>query len=122
MSTYSCAQQDTATQELSLSRTRESELEEKVKLLEETRSDLEAEVEKQMKQLEILSSDIEQLAKVHIDVVCSCVCVCVCVYMCVCVCVLFLCVCVHVHVCKNASMRVYPPFHMRTVKPFRIRM
>ena len=72
MSTFSCAQQDTATQEQSLSRTRESQLEEKV--LEEARSDLEAEVEKlekQMKQLEILPSDIEQLAKVHIHVPCS---------------------------------------------------
>ena len=74
----SCAQQDTATQEQSLSRSRESELEEKV--LEEIRSDLEAEVERlemQMKQLEILPSDIEQFAKVHIHVydllfVCSC--------------------------------------------------
>ena len=83
MSTFSCAQQDTATQEQSLSRTRESELEEKIKVLEEARSDLVAEVEKlekQMKQLEILPSDIEQRAKVHIHVPCSlCVCVCVCV-------------------------------------------
>ena len=56
------------------------QLEKKIKLLEETRSDLEAEVEKlekQMKQLEILPSDIEQLAKVHIHVLCSCVRVCV---------------------------------------------
>ena len=71
LSTFSCAQQDTATQEQSLSRSRESELEEKIKVLEEIRSDLEAEVErleKQMKQLEILPSDIEQLTKVHIDV------------------------------------------------------
>ena len=75
MSTYSCAQQDTATQEQSLSRTRESQLEEKIKVLEEARSDLKAEVEKlekQMKQLEILPSDVEQLAKVHIRVPCSC--------------------------------------------------
>ena len=83
MSTFSCAQQDTATQEQSLSRTRESELEEKIKVLEEARSDLVADVEKleeQMKQLEILPSDIEQRAKVHIHVPCSlCVCVCVCV-------------------------------------------
>ena len=60
-----------ATQELSLSRTREQSELEKIKVLEETRSDLEAEVEKlekQMKQLEILPSDIEQLAKVHIHV------------------------------------------------------
>ena len=79
----SCAQQDTATQERSLSRTRESELEEKIKLLEEMRSDLEAEVEK-LKQLEVLPSDIEKLAKVHIHVPCSCVCMCayVCVRMC----------------------------------------
>ena len=89
LSTYSCAQQDVATQEQSLSRTRESELEEKIKVLEVTRSDLEAEVEKlekQMKQLEILPSDIVQFAKVHIDVPCSCVCVCVCVCACVCAC------------------------------------
>ena len=69
------------TQEQSLSRTRESQLE-KIKVLEEARSDLKAEVEKlekQMKQLEILPSDVEQLAKVHIRVPCSCVCVCVCV-------------------------------------------
>ena len=41
----------------------------KIKLLEEAKSNLEAEVEqleKQMKQLEILPSDIEQLTKVHI--------------------------------------------------------
>ena len=71
MSTFSCAQQDTATQEQSLSRTRESELKEKIKVLEEARSDLEAEVEKyekQMKQLEILLSDIEQLTKVHFHI------------------------------------------------------
>ena len=57
LSTISCAQQDTAAQEQSLSRTRESELEEEIEVLEEARSDLEAEVEKlekQMKQLEIL--------------------------------------------------------------------
>ena len=74
LSTYSCAQQYTATQEQLLSRTRESELEEKIKLLVEARSDLEAEVEKlekQMKQVEILPSDIEKLAKVHIHVPCS---------------------------------------------------
>ena len=60
-----------ATQELSLSRTRELELEEKIKVLEEPRSDLEAEVEKygkQMKQLEILPSGIEQLTKVHFHI------------------------------------------------------
>ena len=74
----SCAQQDTATQELSLSRTRESELEGKIMVLEEMRSDLEAEVEK-LKQLEVLPSDIEKLAKVHIHVPCSCVCMRACV-------------------------------------------
>ena len=65
LSTFSCAQQITATQEQSLPRTRGSELK------EEVRSDLEAEVEKlekQMKQLETLPSDIEQFAKVHIHV------------------------------------------------------
>ena len=59
-----CAQQDTATQELSLSRTRESQLEEKIKVLEEARSDLEAEVEKyekQIKQLEISQSELTTL-------------------------------------------------------------
>ena len=95
LSTFSCPQQDTATQEQSLSRTRESQLEEKIKVVEEARSDLEAEVEKlekQMKQLEILPSDIKQLTKVQIHVSCSCVCVCVCVcapvcvHTCVCVC------------------------------------
>ena len=62
-------QQETATQEQSLSKTRESQLVDNIKLLEEAKSDLEAEVEqleKQMKQLEILSSDTEQLTKVHI--------------------------------------------------------
>ncbi len=71
LSTFSCAQQDTATQEQSLSRTKESELKEKINVLEEVRSDLEAEVEKyekQMKQLEILLSDIEQLIKVHLHI------------------------------------------------------
>ena len=90
LSTFSCAQQDTATQEQSLSRTRESQLEEKIVVLEETRSDLEAEVEKlekQMKQLEILPSDIEQFAKVHIDVPCFCVCVRAYVHACMHVCV-----------------------------------
>ena len=61
-------QQETATQEQSLSKTRESQLVDKIKLLEEAKSNLEAEVEqleKQMKQLEILPSDIEQLTKVH---------------------------------------------------------
>ena len=64
-----CTQQETATQEQSLSKTRESQLVDKIKLLEEAKSDLEVEVEqleKQMKQLEILSSDTEQLTKVHI--------------------------------------------------------
>ena len=62
-------QQETATQEQSLSKTRESQLEAKIKLLEEAKSDLEAEIEqleKQMKQLENLPSDTEQLTKVHI--------------------------------------------------------
>ena len=73
----------------SLSRTRESELEEKIKVLEEARSDLEADVEKlerQLEQREILPSDIEQFTKVHIYVPCSCVCACVraCVRACVC--------------------------------------
>ena len=74
-----------ATQQQSLSKTRESQLEEKIKVLEEARSDLEAEIEKlekQMKQLEILRSGDKQLAKVHIHVPCSCVCVCVCVLSC----------------------------------------
>ena len=65
-----------------------SQLEKKIKVLEEARSDLEAEVaklEKQMKQLEILASDVEQLAKVHLHVPCSCVCVCVCTCACACV-------------------------------------
>ena len=80
LSTLPCAQQDTATQELSLSRARESQLKEKIKVLEEARSDLEAEVEKlerQLKQLQVLPSDIEKLAKMHIHVPCSYVCVCV---------------------------------------------
>ena len=49
-------QQETATQEQSLSKTRELHLVDKIKLLEEAKSNLEAEVEqleKQMKQLEI---------------------------------------------------------------------
>ena len=83
------------------------QLEKKIKLLEETRSDLEAEVEKlekQMKQLEILPSDIEQFAKVHIHVPCSCVRVCVCVRVCARACV---CMCMHlcVFVCVHANMR-----------------
>ena len=83
LSTSSLAQQDTANQEQSLSRTRESELEEKIKVLEEARSDLEAEVEKlekQMKQLEILPSDIEQLTKVHFHII-YCYFVCLRTYM-----------------------------------------
>ena len=71
LSTYSCAQQDTATQEQSLSRTKKSQLE-KTKVLEEARSDLEAEVEKLEKQLEQ-----REILEVHIRVPCSCVCVCV---------------------------------------------
>ena len=67
-----------ATQEQSLSRTRESQLGEKIKVVEEAEVKIEK-VEKQMKQLEILPSDDEQIAKVHIRVPCSCVCVCVCV-------------------------------------------
>ena len=119
LSTFSCAQQYTATQEQSLSRTRESQLEEEIKVLEDARSDLEAEVErlkKQMKQLEILPSDIEQFVKVHIYVPCSCVCdfacvcVCVCTFArvcvraCMCVC---MCACVHACVCMSACMHVY---------------
>ena len=103
LSTFSCAQQDTATQEQSLSRTRESQLEEKIKVMEEAKSDLEVEfakLEKQMKQLKILPSDDEQLAKVHIRVPCSCVCVCVCV--CACVCALLL-----VRVCECMRACVY---------------
>ena len=68
ISQFPCVQQDTATQEQLLSKTRESQLEDKIKVLEEARSDLEAEVqklEKQLRQLEILPSDIEQLTKVH---------------------------------------------------------
>ena len=64
-----CTQQETATQEQSLSKTRESQLVDKIKLLEEAKSDLEAEVEqleKQMKQLDIRPSDTDQLTKVHI--------------------------------------------------------
>ena len=60
-----------ATQEQSLSRSRESELKEKIKVLEEVRSDLETEVEKyekQMKRLELLPSDIERLTKVHFHI------------------------------------------------------
>ena len=95
LSTFSCAKQDTATQEESLSRTRESQLEEKIKVQEETISDSEAQVEKLeklLKQLEVLPSDIEKLAKVHIHVPCFWVCmrgcdcarvhVCVYVYVC----------------------------------------
>ena len=66
-----CAQQETVTEEQSLSKTRESQLEAKVKLLREAKSDLEAEVEqleKRMKQLEILPRDPEQLTKVHIHI------------------------------------------------------
>ena len=67
-------QQDTATQEQKLSKTRESQLEDKIKVLEETQCDLETEVEKlekQMKQLEILPSDIEQPTKVHLRIASS---------------------------------------------------
>ena len=82
--TCSCAQQDTATKEQSLLRTRESQLKEKIKVLEEARSDLETEVEKyekQMKQLEILPSDIEQLTKVHFHITYSSfVCLCACLH------------------------------------------
>ena len=70
-----CARQETATQEQSLSKTRESQLVDKIKLLEEARSDLEAEVEqleKQMKQLEILPRDPEQITKVHIRIASTC--------------------------------------------------
>ena len=71
---FPCVQQDTATQEQLMFKTRESQLEGKIKALEETRSDLEAEVdklEKRMKQLEILPSAIEQLTKVQIHIACS---------------------------------------------------
>ena len=64
-----CTQQDTATQEQLLSKTRESQLKDKIKVLDETRSELEADIEKlekQTKQLEILLNGIEQLTKVHI--------------------------------------------------------
>ena len=66
-----CTQQETATQEQPLSKTKESQLEAKIQLLEKAKSNLEAEVEqleKQMKQqqLEILPSDTDQLTKVHI--------------------------------------------------------
>ena len=63
-----------ATKEQSLSRTMESQLKEKIKVLEEARSDLEADVEKlekQLKQLDVLPSDIEQLTKVHFHITCS---------------------------------------------------
>ena len=77
-----CTQQDTAIQEQLLSKTRESQLEDKIKVLEEAQSNLEAEVEKleqQLKQPEIFPSDIEQLTMVHIHIVCSfCMCACVC--------------------------------------------
>ena len=66
LSTCSCAQQDTPSQEQSLSRSRESELKEKIKMLEEARSD--EKYEKQMKGLELLPSDIERLTKVHFHI------------------------------------------------------
>ena len=71
-----------APQEQSLSRTRELQLERKIKVLEQARSDLEAEVEKydkQMKQLEILPCDIEQLTEVHFHIMYSYF-VCLCTY------------------------------------------
>ena len=71
LSSFPCVQQDTVTQEQLLSKTRESQLEEKGKVLEKTQSDLEVEVmklEKLMKQLEIFSSDIELLTKVHFHI------------------------------------------------------
>ena len=108
LSTFSCAKQDTATQEQSLSRTRESELKENIKVLEEARSDLEAEVdklEKQLKQLEVLPSDMEKLAKVHIHVPCSCECMCVraCVRACLCLCLSACVLHMSVNVCMCLS-------------------
>ena len=73
-----------ATQEQSLSRTRESQLEEKIKVLEGVRSDLETEVEKyekQMKRLELLPSDVEELTKVHFHITYSSF---VCLHACMC--------------------------------------
>ena len=71
LSPFPCVQQDTATQEQLLSKTRESQLEDKIKMLDDTRSNLESEVEqleKEVKRLEILPSYIEQLTKVHIRI------------------------------------------------------
>ena len=100
LSPFPCVQQDTATQELLLSKTKESQLEDKIKVLEETRSNLEAEAEKrekQLKQLEICLSDTEQHSKVHIPIAySSCMCMCACVRACACVC---MCVHVCVYVC-----------------------
>ena len=62
-----CIQQETATHKQSLSKTRESQLEAKIEMLEATKSDLEKEMEKLQKQvmeLEIESSDIGLLEKV----------------------------------------------------------
>ena len=72
-----------ATEEQSHSRTRECELKEKIKVLEEVRSDLEAEVEKyekQLKQPEILPSDMKQLTKVHLHITYSSFCVLTCMH------------------------------------------
>ena len=72
LSPFPCVQQDTATQEQLLSNNRELlQLEDKIKMLDSTRSNLKAEVEqleKEVKQLEILPSYIEQLTKVHIRI------------------------------------------------------
>ena len=63
-----CIQQETATHKQSLSKTRESQLEAKIEMLEATKSDLEKELEKLQKQVmeleKIQSSDIGLLEKV----------------------------------------------------------
>ena len=65
-----CTKQNAALQQESLTRNRESQLEAKIKILEEERSDLGIkgeELEKQMLQLEkVLVSDIQQLTNLHI--------------------------------------------------------
>ena len=63
-----CIQQETATHKQSLSKTRESQLEAKIEMLEATKSDLEKEMEKPQKQVMELeknqSSDIGLLKEV----------------------------------------------------------
>ena len=54
LSAFCCIQQDTATKEQLLSKTRESQLENKIKVLEEARLDLEAENEKLEKQMNLI--------------------------------------------------------------------